>query len=119
MPVTDTVESTSHAAEQGPRAGSVLRRLWAGEVPLGRVFWQYAMIGGTALNVVATLLAMGLLAADAPALLALTAFALPIPYNLFALVAVWRSAGAYEGPRLLADLARVASVIWALAASTL
>jgi len=115
--VTDTVESTSPAAEQGARApGSVLRRLWAGEAPLGQVFWQYAMIGGTALNVVTTLLAMALLAADAPGLLALTAFALPIPYNLFVLVAVWRSAGAYEGPRLLADLARVISVIWAVAA---
>ena len=115
--MTDTVETTSPAAEQGPRAGgSVLRRLWAGEVPLARVFWQYAMIGGTALNVVATLLAMALLAADAPELLAVTVFALPIPYNVFALVAVWRSASAYEGPRLLADLARVVSLIWAVAA---
>ena len=117
--MTDTVETTSPAAGQGARAGgSVLRRLWAGEVPLGQVFWQYAMIGGTALNAVATLLAMALLAADA-GLLALVAFALPIPYNLFALIAVWRSAAAYEGPRLLADLARVISVIWAVAASTL
>jgi hypothetical protein len=97
----------------------LIARLWAGEVPLARVFWSYAMIGGTALNAAATLLAMALLAADAPALLALAAFALPIPYNLFVLVAVWRSASAYQGPRLLADLARVASVIWAVAASTL
>jgi hypothetical protein len=97
----------------------LIARLWAGEVPLARVFWSYAMIGGTALNAAATLLAMALLAADASALLALAAFALPIPYNLFVLVAVWRSASAYQGPRLLADLARVASVIWAVAASTL
>ena len=98
---------------------TLIARLWAGNVPLARVFWQYAMIGGTALNGVATLLAMALLAADAPALLALAAFALPIPYNLFVLVAVWRSASAYQGPRLLADLARITSVIWAVAASTL
>ena len=98
---------------------TLIARLWAGNVPLTRVFWQYAMIGGTALNGVATLLAMALLAADAPALLALAAFALPIPYNLFVLVAVWRSASAYQGPRLLADLARITSVIWAVAASTL
>jgi hypothetical protein len=117
--VTNAVETTSQAAEQGASAGgNVLRRLWAGEVPLGRVFWQYAMIGGTALNLMATLLAMALLAADVPGLLALAAFALPIPYNLFVLVAVWRSASAYQGPRLLADLARVTSLIWAVVAST-
>lgn len=97
---------------------TLIARLWAGEVPLARVFWSYAMIGGTALNLAATLLAMALLAADAPALLALAAFALPIPFNLFVLVAVWRSASAYQGPRLLADLARVTSLIWAVAAST-
>ena len=118
--MTDAGETTSHAAEQGARAGgNLLRRLWAGEVPLGRVFWSYAMIAGTALNAAATLLAMALLAADVPGLLALAAFALPIPYNLFVLVAVWRSASAYQGPRLLADLARVTSIIWAVAASTL
>ncbi|HSA80621.1 MAG TPA: hypothetical protein VLE23_07340 [Geminicoccaceae bacterium] len=118
--MTDAVETTSHAAEEGPRAaGSFLRRLWAGEIPLARVFWHYAMIGGSVLNVAATLLAMALLAADAPAVFALVAFALPIPYNLFVLVAVWRSASAYEGPRLLADLARVTCLIWAVAASTL
>jgi hypothetical protein len=104
----------------GPnRVRMLIARLWAGEVPLARVFWHYAIVGGTALNVLATLLAMALLAADAPELLALAVHALPIPYNLFVLVAVWRSASVYEGPRLLADLARFTSVIWAVAASTL
>ena len=113
--MTEAAESGPHPPER-PAIGSIVRRLWAGEVPLGRAFWSYAMIGGTALNGVATLLAMALVAMDAPAVLAVVAFGLPIPYNLLVLVAVWRSAGAYQGPRLWADLARVAIVIWAAAA---
>ena len=113
--MTEAAESGPHPPER-PTAGNIVRRLWAGEVPLGRAFWSYAIIGGTALNGVTTLLAMALVAMDAPAVLAVVAFGLPIPYNLLLLVAVWRSAGAYQGPRLWADLARVAIVIWAAAA---
>ena len=115
MPVTDAIEATSPACERAP--GGVLCRLWAGRLPLGTAFWWYAIVWGTAFNVAATLLAMALLAADLSAVLAVGVAALPIPYNLLALVAVWRSAGTYEGPRLWADLARVLSLVWALAAS--
>ena len=113
--MTEAAESGPHPPER-PAAGNIVRRLWAGELPLARAFWSYAIIGGTALNGVTTLLAMALLAMDAPAGVAVILFALPIPYNLLMLVAVWRSAGAYQGSRLWADLARVAIVIWAAAA---
>ena len=99
-----------------PAAGNIVRRLWGGEVPLARAFWSYAVIGGTALNALTTLLAMALLSMDAPAALAVIVFTLPIPYNLLVLVAVWRSAGAYQGLGVWADLARVAIVVWAAAA---
>ena len=46
---------------------------------------------------------------------AIVAFALPIPYNLLMLVAVWQSARAYTGARLWADLARLAIIIWTIA----
>jgi len=113
--MSDAVDATSRAPERG--AGSILRRLWAGELPLGEAFWWYAIVCGSALNVAATLLAIALLAADLSAVLAVAVAALPIPYNLVALVSVWRSASAYEGPRLYADLARILSLVWALAAS--
>jgi hypothetical protein len=116
--VTEAAETRPQDAGR-PATGNVVRRLWAGEVPLASAFWSYAIIGGTALNLATTLLAMALVAMDAPAVVAVIVFALPIPYNLLVLVAVWRSASAYQGPRLLADLARVTSVIWAVAASTL
>ena len=93
-----------------------VRRLWRGAVPLGQAFWSFAMLGGTALNLAATLLAMAALAMDAPGALAVLIFALPIPYNLLVLVAVWRSAAVYQGRRLWADLARMAILIWAIVA---
>jgi hypothetical protein len=92
-------------------------RLWTGEITLARTFWSYAMIGGTALNVVATCLALALVVIDAPAVVAASVFALPIPYNVLVLVAVWRSADRYEGPRLWADLARAAIVVWTITAT--
>jgi hypothetical protein len=115
--VSDSAGLEPRTAERpAPAAGNVVRRLWAGEVPLARAFWSYAMIGGTALNAVATLLAMAVLAMNAPGVVAAVVFALPIPYNLLVLVAVWRSAGTYHGPRIWADLARVAILVWAVAA---
>ncbi len=96
---------------------TTLRRLWAGQLPLATAFWTCAIIWGTALNLAATLAALALLAAGAPAALAAALAALPIPFNFLVLVAVWRSAQAYQGPRLWAELARVLSLIWALAAS--
>jgi hypothetical protein len=99
-----------------PEPGSILRRLWRGAVPLGQAFWSFALLGGTALNLAATLIAMALLAMDGPGVLAALIFALPIPYNLLVLVAVWRSAGAYAGPRQWAELARVAIIVWAVVA---
>jgi hypothetical protein len=109
----DTPSGGDARAEAG--AGGLLRRLWVGEVPLAQVFWNYAMIGGSAFNVAATLAAMALLASDAPDVAAIVAFALPIPYNLLMVVAVWQSARAYTGARLWADLARLAIIIWTIA----
>ncbi len=118
-----TADTAAAIRQQVGRAGDGMRAkvagLWAGRVPLGTAFWWYAIVGGTALNLAATLAAFALLAAGAPAPLAVIVFALPIAYNLLTLVAVWRSAAAYAGPKLLADLARIASLVWALAASAI
>ena len=56
-----------------------MRRLWAGELPLATAFWTCAILWGTALNVVATVAALALLAAHAPAVLAVVARRSPDP----------------------------------------
>jgi hypothetical protein len=44
--------------------------------------------------------------------LAIGVFLLPVPYVVVAVVGVWRSASAYEGPEHWAKLARTAAVLW-------
>lgn len=88
-----------------------LRALWSGDLPLGEAFWTYAVVGGVAVNGVTTLLLFVLLAADRPVAALLVGYGLPLPYNVAALVGVWRSAGRHDGKRLHADLARIVTPI--------
>ena len=90
----------------------LVTQLWAGEIPLGQAFWRYAVIVGFFVNLVTSALLLALLAHDAGLAWIALSFALPIPYNVFAVVAVWRSAARYQGPASRAELARIASVIW-------
>jgi hypothetical protein len=99
-------------AEALERTRSRLATLWAGEVPLGEVFWTYAVAGGLVVNAVGTILCLWALSTGASLLFIYLPMALPIPYNIFMLVAVWRSAARYNGPRERADLARAAILLW-------
>jgi len=91
-----------------------IMRLWRGDVPLGEAFWRYAVIIGFIVNVTSTLLFMGLIANDYPTLALLAGYGLSIPYNILAVVGVWRSSERYEGAKSTAELARVSSLIWAV-----
>jgi hypothetical protein len=89
-----------------------IARLWRGEVPLAKAFWNYAIAGGLALNAATTFATFLLLTVDSAA--AVAVFLLPVPYYLFMLGAVWRSAERYTGPPARAKAARVAIVVWTL-----
>jgi len=86
--------------------------LWSGSVPLNEVFWWYAVGYGLVVNLITTLLFLALFANGAAAIFLIIAFALPIPFNLFVVIAVWRSADHYQGPRKWAYMARVGTVLW-------
>lgn len=107
----------SEERDPKPALPSRVRELWRGEVPLGVVFWWHAMAIGTLLNVLATFLFVALQSLDMPNPVCLAAFFLPVPYNLFVTIAVWRSAGRYAGPQLVAHMARIAVSLWAVTAS--
>jgi hypothetical protein len=92
-------------------------RLWRGEEPLARTFWEYAILYGTLANAIATIGSFASIAANAPGWVAVVLFALPIPYNVFVSVAVWRSAEHYQGRAEWALLARIAIIVWAVIAS--
>jgi len=97
------------------RTRSHLATLWSGEVPLGEVFWTYAVAGGLLVNAIGTILCLWALSAGAALLFIYLPMAVPIPYNLFMLVAVWRSADRYTGPRERADLVRAVIILWTAA----
>ena len=88
-----------------------LRALWSGDLPLGEAFWTYAVTGGLAVNLTTSLLFLLLLSWDRPIAALFAGFALSVPYNVVALVGVWRSAARYEGERIHADLARMVSLV--------
>ena len=93
--------------------------LWRGDVSLGRAFWIWGIVGGGVVSLFATLLALMLVAAGAPAWLAVLVFAAHIPWNLILLVGVWRSAGRPGVSRAAANVARLAMFAWVVVLSLL
>ena len=89
-------------------------RLWRGDVPLRRAFWEYAVVYGLLVNVAATAVALICHAGGAPFAVSAVLFLLPVPYYVLVTVAVWRSAGRYAGLQLWADLARAGVTVWAV-----
>lgn len=88
-----------------------LRSLWLGDVPLTDAFWNWAVMGGLAVNASTTLLFLVLLSNGQTAAAMVVGYAFSVPYNILVAVGVWRSAARYEGPRRLADLARIVTVV--------
>jgi hypothetical protein len=88
-----------------------LSALWAGELPLGEAFWSYAVLIGLAVNLTTSLLFLVLISADRPLAALVVGYAMSVPYNVVALVGVWRSAAHHPGHRLQADLARIATLV--------
>lgn len=86
--------------------------LWKGQLPLGRAFWEFAIVYVALANLCATVAALGALAAGVPAFVAAGIFLLPVPYVIVAVVGVWRSADAYTGPQHWATLARYGAIAW-------
>jgi hypothetical protein len=90
---------------------TTLRRLWLGELPLVRAFWDWAVIGAIVVNGMTSILFLALIMADWTFTAFIVGYALSVPYNVVVAVGVWRSAGRYEGDRRWADAARIVTVV--------
>jgi hypothetical protein len=90
--------------------------LWYGHVALGRVFWEYAIVIGTLLNLITTALTLVAFARGWPAAVGMAFHVLPIPYNVLMVVSVWRAAARYAGSAIWATLARALVIVWAIVA---
>ena len=85
--------------------------LWKGQLPLAQAYWEFAVVYVILANLCATGAALGALALGLPTALAVVIFLLPVPYVLVAVIGVWRSADAYDGPPHWASLARYSSIL--------
>jgi hypothetical protein len=88
-----------------------LSRLWRGELPLPEAFWNWAVLGGLAVNGITSILFLALIVADYPVTAIVVGYVFSVPYNIIVAVGVWRSAGRFQGDRRWADLARAVTVI--------
>lgn len=91
--------------------------LWTGRMPLKSAFWEYAIGYGTLLNLITTFASLAALTAGAGVVTALSLHFLPLPYNLLAVVGVWRSGDNYTGPAIWPPLSRICVIVWAVIAS--
>ena len=81
------------------------------ETPLDQAFWAWGVVGGLLVNGVTSGLFMMLIAQDRP-VLALAAGYLPsVPYNILAMVGVWRAADRHPGDRRWAETARIVTIV--------
>ena len=88
-----------------------LRALWSGDLPLGEAFWTYAVSIGLTVNLVTSLLLLALITVDRPLAALFVGYVCSVPYNVAAVVGVWRSAARYQGERAHAELARLVTLV--------
>lgn len=88
-----------------------LGSLWRGELPLNEAFWTWTVTIGLVVNITSTLMLMLLITLDQPWAALFIGYVVSVPYNIVAVVGVWRSAARYQGPNLHSDFARGASAV--------
>ena len=88
-----------------------LRSLWLGELPLSEAFWIWAIGVGLLVNVTTSALLLAMISLDRPWSALIVGYVPSVPYNVLALVGVWRSAARYDGPAEHADVACVVTII--------
>ena len=98
------------------RAGFFASR-WRGDVPLATLFWRDMIIWSSLLNVAMLLVSLMLLELKYPVWLSVAAFLSPMPWNLFLVACIWRTADRQPGG--LAHAARYGALVWFVAATVL
>jgi len=88
-----------------------LKALWRGDLELRDAFWNWAVFGGLLVNLASSALFLVLLSLDQPLPAFVIGYGFSIPYNVFVVVGVWRSADRHGGPQFVADLMRWATVV--------
>lgn len=99
------------AGRAGPLAFFVRR--WRRQVPLGLLFWRDMILVGSAVNLAFAFAGLMALGFKADTAVAIAIFHAPLPYNLFLLGAVWRTAERADVAK--ASSARLGALMWLIA----
>jgi hypothetical protein len=92
-------------------------RRWTGVIPLNVLLVRDMLILGTLINVATTTASLVALGSGAAGWIGLIVFLLPVPYNLFIFLCVWRFAGRLGG--VWGNLSCVVAALWLAGATIL
>lgn len=98
------------AAKKASHPAGFFRSRWQGAAPLDRLFWRDLVLVGTAINIAVSVLALILLGLKMPLAIVLAVHFVPVPYNIFLTLAVWRTAERTGGFK--ASLMMIGAVLW-------
>jgi hypothetical protein len=105
--------------DQHMTAGSsarFFRARWHGLVSLDRLFWVDMVLVATALNIVTSFAAILVLGLKGPTWASILVYLSPLPYNIFLVVAVWRTTERMPAT-LTTGWMRTGSLLWLLVAT--
>ena len=88
-----------------------LGALWLGELPLDEAFWTWAISVGLLVNLTTSIMFLAMITMDRPWAALLLGYGPSVPYNVLAVVGVWRSAARHAGCAGHADLARIVTLV--------
>lgn len=95
------------------RSSGFFASRWRREVPLGRLIWLDMALVGSVLNVAAAFAGLMALGFKAGLPVSLAIMHAPLPYNIFLVAAIWRTAD-LAGPAA-AGSARTVAALWLIA----
>jgi F0F1-type ATP synthase assembly protein I len=97
-------------------AAGFFRARWLGAVSLDRLFWFDMIVVGTVINIVTSFAALIVLGLKWPVWASIMVYLTPLPYNLFLVFAVWRTAEQLADQRT-ASYARTGALLWLVIAT--
>ena len=106
---------TEETAASGPFAFFVRR--WRRQVPLALLFWRDMVIVGSVINLASAFGGLMALGFKAELAVAMLVFHAPLPYNVFLVASVWRTADIVDFKT--ASSARFGAAMWLLAATVI
>ena len=97
----DSAERWLHLAASCSRGAAAIlndiKRLWHGEIGLFAAFWGWLILGGILVNGMTTAINLVLVTRDLPITGLVVGYAVSVPYNLLAMIGVWRASEVYAG----------------------